>query len=341
MESSSSVERLRVGFSIGEAGGIGPQLLLRFIESEGWQEGIIPVVFGHRKVIERWRTHLGLRSLRYYLIRSPLEAKPEQLNLIECGDLTDFSIGKPSGAAGRLARQAFIHAVEKAGAKELDLLVTLPVDKATLYDAELFPYRGHTEYLRAAFPETPPLMVMVSDRLRIAVLTEHIPLREVSAALSESALLSAIRILHESLRKDFAVATPRIAILALNPHAGDDGLIGKEERELLVPAITKLWEEGLFVSGPFPADGFFGSGRYQQVDAVLALYHDQGLIPFKLLVGWEGFQYSAGLPFVRTSPDHGVAYDIAGKEEADLTSVAAAVWEGIGIVRRRRAFEQE
>lgn len=341
MENSFSVERLRVGFSIGEAGGVGPQLLLRFIEGEGWQETIIPIIFGHRKIIERWRTHLGLRSLRYHLIRSPGEAKPEQLNLIECGDLSDFSIGKPSDSAGVLARQAFVHAVEKAAAGELDLLVTLPVDKSTLYDAELFPYRGHTEYLRATFSQAPPLMMMVSDFLRVAVLTEHIPLREVPAALSEATLLTAIHTLHESLRRDFAVATPRIAVLALNPHAGEDGLIGQEEKELLTPALTKLWEKGLFVGGPFPADGFFGSGRFRQIDAVLALYHDQGLIPFKLLAGWEGFQYSAGLPFVRTSPDHGVAYDIAGKEEADLTSVAAAVWEGIGIVRRRRAFEQE
>lgn len=337
MESSSSGERLRVGFSIGEAGGVGPQLLLRFLESEGWQETLIPIVFGHRKVIERWRGHLGLKGMRYHLIRSPSDAKPDLLNLIECGDFSDFSIGKPSAAAGALARQAFIQAVEKAAAGEIDLLVTLPVDKATFYDAETFPYRGHTEYLRASFPQTPPLMMMVSDTLRVAVLTEHIPLRAVPDALSEDALRRAVHTLQAALKQDFAIPAPRIAVLGLNPHAGDDGLIGDEEKKLIAPLIMKLWEEGIFVGGPFSADGFFGSKRYTQVDAVLALYHDQGLIPFKLLVGWEGYQYSAGLPFIRTSPDHGVAYEIAGKEEADLTSLAVAVWEGIGIFRRRQA----
>lgn len=337
MENGSSAERLRVGFSIGEAGGVGPQLLLRFLESEGWQEALIPIVFGHRKVIERWRGHLGLKSMRYHLIRLPSEAKPEQLNLIECGDFSDFSIGKPSAAAGALARRAFIQAVEKAAAGDIHLLVTLPVDKTTFYDEKAFPYRGHTEYLRATFPQTPPLMMMVSDTLRVAVLTEHIPLRAVPDALSEETLRTAIHTLHTTLKRDFAIAAPRIAVLGLNPHASDDGLIGEEEKNLLAPLIMKLWEEGVLVGGPFSADGFFGSRRYTQVDAVLALYHDQGLIPFKLLVGWEGYQYSAGLPFVRTSPDHGVAYEIADKADADLTSLSAAVWEGIGIFRRRQA----
>lgn len=341
MENGSSPERLKVGFSIGEAGGVGPQLLLRFLEGEGWQDHLIPIAFGHRRVIERWRSHLGLRSLRYHLIRNPHEAKPEQLNLIECGEIGDFSIGKPHASAGALARQAFIRAVREAAAGSIDLLVSLPVDKATFYDEATFPYRGHTEYLRSAFPEFSPVMMMVSDSLRIAVATDHIPLREVPVLLSEEGLRTTIRILHQSLKRDFAIPAPRIALLGLNPHAGDGGLIGDEEKRLLAPLITSLWEEGIFIGGPFSPDGFFAKKQYVHVDAILALYHDQGLIPFKILAGWEGFQFSAGLPFVRTSPDHGVAYEVAGSEEADNASLVAAVWEGLNIVRRRRAWDKE
>ncbi|MCX7652935.1 MAG: 4-hydroxythreonine-4-phosphate dehydrogenase PdxA [Bacteroidia bacterium] len=340
MENGSSPEIFRVGFTVGEAGGIGPQLLLAFLENEDWKESVIPIFFGHRRVIERWRSHLGLRSMRYHIVRLPSEAKPGQLNLIECGELGDFRIGKPSHESGLLARQALSHATTAANAGEIDLLVTLPADKHTLYESASFPYRGHTEYFRAQYPQANPLMMMISDGLKVALATEHIPLRDVPSALSEELLKTAIRTLHLSLRQDFAIQAPRIAVLALNPHAGDDGLIGDEEKRLLAPIISALWEEGIYVGGPFSADGFFGSRKYLQTDAVVAIYHDQGLIPFKLLAGWDGYQYSAGLPFVRTSPDHGTAYDIAGKEEADLRSLSAAVWEGIGIVRRRRAFKE-
>ncbi|MCS7297631.1 MAG: 4-hydroxythreonine-4-phosphate dehydrogenase PdxA [Bacteroidia bacterium] len=339
MENGFSSELPRVGFSIGEAGGVGPQLLLRFIEREGWQESFIPIVFGHRKVIERWRGFLGLQIMRYHLIRSPDEAKPNLLNLIECKEISDFSIGKPSKEGGSLARQSFVQAVKAAIAGAIDLLVTLPVDKTTFYSQEHFPYRGHTEYFRATFSEAFPLMVMVGNGLRVALLTEHIPLREVPLSLSENRIREGIRTLHQALRQDFAIQAPRIAVLGLNPHAGEGGLIGEEEERLLKPLIQSLWAEGLYVGGPFSPDGFFASRKHEEVDAILALYHDQGLIPFKILVGWEGYQYTAGLPFIRTSPDHGVAYDKAGTDEVDLSSLSAAVWEGLGLVRRRQAFQ--
>lgn len=340
MENGSSAELLRVGFSIGEPGGIGPQLLLEFLEGEGWQEAFIPVVFGHRKVIERWRNHLGLRSLRYHLVRSPDEAKPAQLNLIECGPGVDFPIGKPTPEGGTLARESFCTAVAQAQAGTLDLLVTLPVDKSSFFHETTFPYRGHTEYLRAVYPDTPPLMVMVSDGLKVGVVTEHIPLRSVAEQLTADQLRWAVQTLKQGLQADFAILAPRIAVLGLNPHAGDGGLIGTEESEWIAPTLQALREEGYLVGGPFSPDGFFGARAYQQVDAVLALYHDQGLIPFKLLVGWEGFQWSAGLPFVRTAPDHGVAYDRVGSEAADRSSLAAAVWEGLAMVRRRRSWKE-
>ncbi|MCX7606367.1 MAG: 4-hydroxythreonine-4-phosphate dehydrogenase PdxA [Bacteroidia bacterium] len=341
MENASSPEIPRVGFSMGEPGGVGPQLLLTFLEREGWQEAYIPVIFGHRKVIERWRSYLGLRSLRYHGIRHPAEVRPSHINLVECGEIGDFSLGRSSMEGGAFAREAFVRAVQAAHAGEVDLLVTLPVDKVTFYDAEKFPYRGHTEYLRERYAGFFPLMVMVSDILRVAILTEHIPLAEVASSLSGEKLYQSIQVLYAALQRDFAVPLPRIAVLGLNPHAGDGGLLGKEEQEILLPVLQRLQEEGMSVGGPFSPDGFFFSGQYRAVDAVLALYHDQGLIPFKLMAGWDGFQYTAGLPFIRTAPDHGVAYDKVGTEKVELGSLSSAVWEGLSILRRRRAYDQE
>ncbi|MCS7163039.1 MAG: 4-hydroxythreonine-4-phosphate dehydrogenase PdxA [Bacteroidia bacterium] len=338
MANDSSVTNPRVGFSLGEPGGIGPQLLLSFLGNEAWQESFIPIVFGPRRAIEKWRAYLNLRTLRYHAIQHPTEARPQQINLIECGELGDFTIGKPSEAGGKAARLAFKASVAEAAAGHLDLLVTLPVDKSTFYDPTHFPYRGHTEYLRAAFPEHFLLMVMVEERLRVALLTEHLPLRQVAETLTQDLLRRGLATLHQALRQDFALPAPRIAVLGLNPHAGDGGIIGQEEIHLL-PVLHEAWEKGILVSGFFSSDGFFAAGKYRNVEAVLALYHDQGLIPFKLLAGWEGFQYTAGLPFVRTAPDHGVAYDKAGKEEVDLSSLSAAVWEGLGIWRRRQAAQ--
>ncbi|MEN2993116.1 MAG: 4-hydroxythreonine-4-phosphate dehydrogenase PdxA [Bacteroidia bacterium] len=336
MANDSSAANPRVGFSLGEPAGIGLQLLLTFLENEGWQESFTPILFGPRRAIEKWRAYLGLRTLRYHAIRRPTEARPQQINLIECGELGDFAIGKPSEAGGKVARLAFQASVAEAAAGHLDLLVTLPVDKSTFYDPTHFPYRGHTEYLRAAFPEHFLLMVMVGEGLRVALLTEHLPLRQVADTLTADLLRRGIFTLHQALRQDFALPAPRIAVLGLNPHAGDSGVIGHEETHLL-PALNEAWEKGILVSGFFSSDGFFAAGKHRDVEAVLALYHDQGLIPFKLLVGWEGFQYTAGLPFVRTAPDHGVAYDKAGKEEVEPSSLLAAVWEGLAIWRRRHA----
>ncbi|MCS6790179.1 MAG: 4-hydroxythreonine-4-phosphate dehydrogenase PdxA [Bacteroidia bacterium] len=335
MENGSSAANLpRVGFSIGEPGGIGPQLLLQFLAQEGWQESFIPIIFGHRRIIERWRGFCGISTLRYHLIKSPTEAEPQKINLIECTAQADFTLGKPSGEGGYLAREAFRASVQAAQSGNLSVLVTLPVDKSTFFHETEFPYRGHTEYLRAASP-TPPLMMMVSENLRIAVLTEHIPLRAVHEHIHTEALRWAIETLNRSLREDFAVASPRIAVLGLNPHAGDSGLIGTEEKEILAPLLTDFWRKGYYISGPFSPDGFFAGRLYRDTDAVLALYHDQGLIPFKILAGWEGFQYSAGLSFVRTAPDHGVAYDKVGSAEVDSSSLQSAIWEGLAIARRR------
>jgi len=331
---TASDEKPIVGFSLGEPGGIGPQLLLTILQGDGWKNEFIPVLYAPRRLIEQWRTFLGFSQLKYHLIRNPQEARPEILNLIDLPYKDEIRLRTSSPENGAIARLSFTRAVEDAQKGLFKLLITLPVDKATFYEAERFPYRGHTEYFAHLYPER-PLMVMVGETLRVAVATEHIPLSEVSRILTPDKVERAILRFLEALQVDFAIPKPRIAVLALNPHAGDGGLIGTEETDWLKPLITRLSEKHR-VGGPYPADGFFGARQFHQVDGILALYHDQGLIPFKLLEGWEGYQYTAGLPFIRTAPDHGVAYDKVGTSEIALDSLSAAIWNGLLILQRRQ-----
>jgi len=329
-----SDEKPIVGFSIGEPGGIGPQLLLTILQGDAWKSEFVPVLYAPRRLIEQWRTFLGFSQLKYHLIRHPQEARPETLNLIDLPCKDDIRLRTSSPENGAIARLSFTRAVEDARKGILKLLITLPVDKATFYEADRFPYRGHTEYLAHLYPDR-PLMVMVGETLRVAVVTEHIPLSEVSRALTPEKVERAITRFVEALQVDFAIPKPRIAVLALNPHAGDEGLIGTEEKDWLRPLIARLSEK-YAIGGPYPADGFWGARQFHHVDGILALYHDQGLIPFKLLEGWEGYQYTAGLPFIRTAPDHGVAYDKVGTNEVDLDSLSAAIWNGLSILQRRQ-----
>ncbi len=333
METASDDKPI-VGLSIGEPGGIGPQLLLTILQGDAWKSEFIPVLYAPRRLIEQWRAFLGFSQLKYHLIRHPQEAKPEALNLIDLPCKDEIRLRTSSPENGAIARLSFIRAVEDAQKGLIKLLVTLPVDKATFYAADQFPYRGHTEYFAHLYPDR-PLMIMVGDTLRVAVVTEHIPLSEVSRILTPDRVERAITRFAEALQIDFAIPKPRIAVLALNPHAGDEGLIGTEEKDWLRPLIAHLSEK-YWVGGPYPADGFFGARQFHHVDGILALYHDQGLIPFKLLEGWEGYQYTAGLPFIRTAPDHGVAYDKVGTNEVALDSLSAAIWNGLLILQRRQ-----
>lgn len=330
---TASTDKPIVGFTIGEPGGIGPQLLLTIIQSDTWKGEFIPVLYAPRHVIEQWRSFLSFSRLRYHLIRQPVEARPDILNLIDLPLTGEIRLKTTSPENGAIARLSFTRAVEDAQKGLLKLLVTLPVDKATFHDAAQFPYRGHTEYLSHLYPGK-TLMVMVSERLRVAVATEHIPLAQVAELLTQEHIERVILSFIQALQIDFAIPKPRIAVLALNPHAGDGGLLGSEEEAWLKPLIARLSQAHL-VGGPYPADGFFGARQFYEVDGIVALYHDQGLIPFKLLEGWEGYQYTAGLPFIRTAPDHGVAYDKVGTPESVISSLSAAIWEGLLIHQRR------
>jgi len=328
--------KLRVGITIGDVSGIGPELVIQAFQDHRLKELCIPIVYGSSRVINIYRKVMGVEKFHYIMVQKPSQAQNRKLNVIDCvSDLDRIDIGKPSEASGKVAFEAVKRAVEDAQHQELDALITLPVDKATfqLHDEK---FTGHTELLAEAFNVKENLMLMVSEELRVGLVTNHVTIRDVAQNISTDKIFRKGLLLNESLKEDFGITQPRIAILGLNPHAGDSGLLGKEEEEVIAPAIRELKNKGVRVMGPYPADGFFGSLTYRKFDGVLAMYHDQGLVPFKLIAGYRGVNYTAGMPFIRTSPDHGVAYDIAGKNIADAESLREALYLAIDVHHRRQ-----
>jgi 4-hydroxythreonine-4-phosphate dehydrogenase len=279
---------------------------------------------------------LNIPDFSFNIIRSADQASPKKANLINLSDKeVKIDMGESTVAAGEMALLAINTAVEDLKKGLIDVLVTAPVNKHNVQDAAQKPFTGHTGYLAEKFGVSSYLMLMVGENLRIGVVTEHIPLDQVAKTITTGLISEKIRILEESMRRDFDIRKPRIAILGLNPHASDGGLIGNEEQEIINPAIQAAQQKGQLVYGPFPADGFFASSGYKQFDAVLAMYHDQGLIPFKTLNFEEGVNFTAGLPFVRTSPAHGTAYDIAGKDQASSESLRSATYLACEIFKNR------
>ncbi|RMG16900.1 MAG: 4-hydroxythreonine-4-phosphate dehydrogenase PdxA [Bacteroidetes bacterium] len=331
---------LRVGITIGDVNGVGPEIILKAFLDSRLREMCIPILYGSSRVMNIYRKVLKINKFQYNICRTPSQAQPRKLNIIECiPKLERVDIGQPSELGGKAAYLAVKRAVEDAMHKELDALVTMPVDKASfqLHDAD---FQGHTELLAKAFGVEENLMMMVSEQMKVGLVTNHLPLAEVARNLSENRIASKIRLMHECLRNDFNILKPNIAVLGLNPHAGDKGLLGNEDEEIIKPAVNKMREAGMLVTGPYPADGFFGNLTYRRFDGIIAMYHDQGLIPFKLISGFEGVNYTAGMPFIRTSPDHGVAYDIAGKNLADPESFRLALYLALDIHRNRSENEE-
>jgi 4-hydroxythreonine-4-phosphate dehydrogenase len=327
---------LRIGISIGDFNGIGPELLIQGLTEPRLREMCTPIVYGSAKVLNVYRKLLSAEKFSYNVIQSPNQAQPKKVSLIDCITLADnVEPGKPSLEAGKGAFQALHAAVQDLKAGELDALVTLPIDKHSIQSEE-FQFPGHTEYLAQQFNAETNLMFMIHDRIKVAVVTGHVPLANVSKAITVELILKKLRIMNMSLKTDFNVDKPKIAVLGLNPHAGDNGLLGREDKEKIQKAVEDAQRERIFAMGPYSADGFFGMGLFAKFDAVLGMYHDQGLIPFKLMAGFEGVNFTAGLSVVRTSPDHGVAYNLAGKGEADPTSFIHAVYKAMDIVRERR-----
>ncbi|MEO0403519.1 MAG: 4-hydroxythreonine-4-phosphate dehydrogenase PdxA, partial [Bacteroidota bacterium] len=259
------------------------------------------------------------------------------LNIVDKVDSIEF--GSPNAEQGKLAYEALKAAVNDLASTKIDVLVTAPINKDTIQSDE-FAFPGHTEYLASMSNVEDHLMFLVSERMKIGVVTGHMPLKEVSESLSKEKILTKLKLMRESLMKDFGVPSPKIAVLGLNPHAGDNGLLGSEEKEIIQPALRDAQAEGMMVYGPYGADGFFGTAHYQQFDGVLAMYHDQGLAPFKALAFEEGVNFTAGLPIVRTSPDHGTAYDIAGKNEANEVSMRQAIFTACDIFKNRLEFKK-
>jgi len=333
--------RIVVGITHGDINSISYEVIIKTCVDQRITELFIPIVYGTSKVASYHRKMLNIPDFSFNIIRSADQASHKKANLINLSDNeVKIDLGESTVAAGEMALLSINAAVEDIKKGLVDVLVTAPVNKHNVQEASKTPFTGHTGYLAEKFGVTSYLMLMVGENLRIGVVTEHIPIEQVAKTISTTLISDKIRILEESLRKDFDIRKPRIAILGLNPHAGDGGLIGNEEQEIIMPAIKAAQQKGQLVYGPYPADGFFASAAYKQFDAVLAMYHDQGLIPFKTLNFESGVNFTAGLPYVRTSPAHGTAFDIAGKDQASADSMRAATYLACEIFKNRAQWTE-
>ncbi len=320
---------------MGDVNGIGPELLLKTFEDNKMSNFFTPVVYGSGKAFYFYKNQLNYPKFNYKQINDITQIVPNKLNFVECSPgFEKVVIGQPSVDSGKAAFLALQKAVSHLKEGKIHALITLPINKKTIQN-ENFNFPGHTEYLASEFEMKENLMLMVHDSLRVAVVTGHIPISKVSQSISIDGIYNKIKILNECLKMDFGITKPKIAVLGLNPHSGDNGLIGEEDLKIIVPSVKKAYDEGILAWGPFPADGFFAHASYLKYDAVLAMYHDQGLIPFKTLANGKGVNYTAGMSIIRTSPDHGTAYDIAGKNIADAESFHEAIYLAIDCLRKR------
>ena len=328
-----------IAITAGDTNGVGYEVILKALLESHMFEVMRPVIYGSAGVAKHHIQTLSeeYRNINWNIISSPEQAKDGRLNLISCyPDDMPVTLGAPSEAANKAAKAALDRACLDIKNGKADALVTAPLNKEALNG-------GHTEYLEKYFNGDASLngslMMLCSGNLRVALVCNHVALADIPAQITEERILAKLTMLNNSLRRDFGLEKPRIAVLALNPHAGDAGLLGKEEQEIIIPALTKAKEQGLWVFGPYAADGFFGTGHFKHFDAVLAMYHDQGLIPFKTL-DMSGVNYTAGLSIVRTSPDHGTGYDIAGKNAADESSMRHAIFMALDVLRQRKEYDE-
>jgi 4-hydroxythreonine-4-phosphate dehydrogenase len=333
-----SENKLTIGITQGDTNGIGWEVILRTLIDSRTTELFTPVVYGSQQAAKFYAETLDSEegTVQFNVVASADEARNGKVNLVECGDCKPQP-GVASKEAGKAAVEALQRAIIDLREGAIDALVTAPIDKE-MAQSEEFKFTGHTEFM-AAHLEGEPMMIMCSDRLRVGLVTIHIPVAEVSRNISQEKIISSLTTLRSTLKQDFGIVEPRIAVLSLNPHAGEGGMLGSEEQEIVKPAIVEAYKQGILAFGPFPADGLFATGGYAKYDAVLAMYHDQGLTPFKTLSP-DGVNFTAGLSEVRTSPDHGTAYDIAGKGIADAQSMRNAIYAAIDIVRNREQWAE-
>lgn len=328
--------KIRVGITQGDINGVGYEVILKAFSDATMLEICTPIVYGSPKVAAYHRKALDLPT-NFSIINSASEAAPNRLSIVNCtDDEVKVEFSKPDAEAGKAALGALEKAIEEYRAGLIDVIVTAPINKHTIQSDE-FSFPGHTEYIEEKLGDgAKALMILMKDDFRVALVTGHIPVRDIASTLTKELIQEKLSIFNRSLKYDFGIGAPRIAVLSLNPHAGDNGLLGMEEQEIITPAIQEMAAKGMFCYGPYPADGFMGSGNFTHFDGVLAMYHDQGLAPFKALAMDEGVNYTAGLPVVRTSPAHGTAYDIAGKGLASEDSFRQAIYVAIDVFRNRQ-----
>lgn len=328
-----------IGISCGDLNGIGIELIIKTFSDNRILEFCTPVIFASNKAINFYRKSIPDVNFNYQNTKDFTRLTNKQINLFNCWEEeTVITPGQLTEIGGKYAVISLQSAVAALKQKQIDGLVTAPVHKKNIQTDE-FNFTGHTPYLKSMFEVNDVVMMMCAGNFRVALVTEHIPVSEVAKHITKEAIVSKLNIINKSLQKDFGIDKPRIAVLGLNPHAGDEGLVGTEEEAIIKPAIKEAKNNNILAVGPYSADAFFARRSHQKFDAVLAMYHDQGLIPFKSLAIGEGVNYTAGLPAIRTSPDHGVAFDIAGKDKADTSSFIAAIFECIDIINRRNGYE--
>ncbi len=335
-----SLPKLVVGITQGDSNGIGYEVIIKSLADERILDSFTPVIYGSSKLMGFYRKTLhNIGPMDINVIGSAADAKQKKINLVNC--LPDNIYAEPGQStpdSAKAAIKSLEMAVKDLKEGQVDVLVTAPINKRAMNE-EGFCNTGHTEYLQREFGADDVTMIMVSEQIKIGVVTGHIPLRDVPKSLTRESILGKLRIMKDSLLRDFGVTDPKIAVLGLNPHCGDGGLLGDEEQNIILPAVQAAQAEGIQAFGPYSPDGFFGLGNYSRFDATLAMYHDQGLAPFKALAFSDGVNFTAGLPIVRTSPDHGTAYDMAGRDEADPRSMMSAIYTAIDIFRRRLQYD--
>ena len=329
-------DKIIIGITHGDINGIGYEVILKTMADSRMLETFIPVIYGSPKVAAFYRKTLDIQGLNLNIVNSIEEINVKRVNIINCvDDEIKVELGTSTEEAGKAAFEALECASEDLKKGALQALVTAPINKKNI-QSQAFNFPGHTEYLEKKFGDnTPALMMLINDVMRVAVVTGHVPVKSVSSELTEKLILEKLIVLNNSLKNDFSIIRPRIAVLGLNPHAGDEGLLGDEEQRVIIPALKQAETLGIICVGPYSADGLFGSGNFNKFDAVLAMYHDQGLIPFKTVSMDTGVNFTAGLPIIRTSPDHGTAYDIAGKNIASEESFRQALYMAFDIYQNR------
>ncbi|MTI40142.1 4-hydroxythreonine-4-phosphate dehydrogenase PdxA [Fulvivirga lutimaris] len=337
---STAMDKPKIGITIGDINGIGPEVIIKALNDNRILNYMTPVIYGSTKAISYYRKAFDLNDFNYTHYRDN-KFTYSKVNIVNCWDeMIEINAGSVTPEVGAASFKALQKAVEHLKEGLIDAVVTAPINKNNIQSEE-FKFAGHTEYFTENFDGKDSLMFLTSEDIKVGVVTGHIPLKDVSKNVTKELIIKKLKIMEESLRVDFGISKPRIAVLGLNPHAGEEGLLGSEDGNVIKPAIDEVKNKGKLVFGPYPADGFFGKGEYKKFDAVLAMYHDQGLIPFKTLAFNNGVNFTAGLSIIRTSPDHGTAYDIAGKNVANESSMREAIFMAYDIFKNRSEQKKE